>query len=51
MTFEVAIMTPEGITQDGSLEITLPEGLSVEELVDFEIPEQTYFDAGSNANL
>lgn len=47
VTFETLYKFPEGYTRNSTLEVLLPEGLSVEEFISFERPEDMLFENGS----
>ena len=51
VTLEARIRMPEGFTRDATFEVTLPEGMSVEELIEFDIPDDTFFSAGSTSQV
>lgn len=47
ITFEMLTTMPEGFTNDASLEVTLPEGLSLEEVISLERPIEIIYGTGS----
>jgi gliding motility-associated-like protein len=47
VTFEALIEIPEGKTLDGTFSCVLPEGLSLEEFISFERPQEISFSIGS----
>lgn len=47
VTFEMVTTMPEGFTNDASLEVTLPEGLSLEEVISLERPIEIVYGTGS----
>jgi len=51
VTYETNFRMPEGFTRNSTLEITLPEGLSLEEFVSFERPVDMFFENGSLSQI
>jgi gliding motility-associated-like protein len=51
VTYETNFRIPEGFTRNSTLEITLPEGLSLEEFVSFERPVDMFFENGTLSQI
>lgn len=49
VTFDILAEMPEGYTRGADLELTLPEGLSIEEVLEFEAPFDMGFSVGSQS--
>lgn len=51
VTFETNFRIPEGYTRNSTLEILLPEGLSLEEFISFERPDDMFFQNGTLSQI
>ncbi|MCH2197410.1 MAG: gliding motility-associated C-terminal domain-containing protein [Flavobacteriales bacterium] len=48
---EVRVEIPEGFMRDATIQVTLPEGMSLEEITNYEHPDDMYFSAGSSTQV